>query len=102
MTLAKNGRQSINNLKVTENKAQALENCVRPPLRTNGIEYRVLKVTHLKKRLLNAERNFVKNGIFRVQTVLLFRKLAILTAPTSFPPGQGKGPWNEVVVALGK
>ena len=43
----------------------------------------------------------MKNGVFRAQTVLLVRKLAILTAPTSFPPSQEKGPGNEVVIALG-
>ena len=38
----------------------------------------------------------MKNGVFRAQTVLLIRKLTILTAPTSFPPSQEKGPGNEV------
>ena len=31
LTLAKNGRQSINSLKVMVDYVQALENCVRPP-----------------------------------------------------------------------
>ena len=31
LTLAKNGRQSINSLKVMVDYVQALENCIRPP-----------------------------------------------------------------------